>query len=161
MQHGLDLKHLPLTDDAEAQRWCSHDETLVRAALLHTIGREEFIKMAQWFSGKGDHYHASTMFYTMATDALVFDQSEKKVLLLQSNELLAKAKEGPGWRDTKGKLNFEYYINSKLSLLLEIGSHAQQECMDRNVEISKHELFAADPGEYGSYGTDMPRSIHC
>ena len=33
MQHALDLKLLPLTDDADAQQWCSHNETLVRAAM--------------------------------------------------------------------------------------------------------------------------------
>ena len=48
MQHALDLKLLPLTDDADAQQWCSHDETLVRAAMLHAVGKVEFARMAGW-----------------------------------------------------------------------------------------------------------------
>ena len=47
MQHALDLEQLPLTDDAEAQRWCSHEETLVRAAVLHAVGRDEFVRTAR------------------------------------------------------------------------------------------------------------------
>ena len=45
MQHALDLELLSLTDDVEAQRWCCHEETLVRASLLHAVGREKFTKI--------------------------------------------------------------------------------------------------------------------
>ena len=104
MQHALDLKHLPLIDDAKAQRWCSHGETLVRAAVLHAVGREEFMRMVQWFSDvKGEHFQASSMLFTLATDASVFDPSEKRALSIQSRELLVKAQEGQGWADTKDR----------------------------------------------------------
>ena len=106
--HALDLEHLPFTDDAEAQRWCTHDETLVRAAVLHAVGREEFVRMAQWLSDvKGEHFLASTMLFTLATDESIFERSERRSLLLQSNELIAKAKDTPGWADTKEGLSFE------------------------------------------------------
>ena len=113
MQHALDLKHLPLTDDADAQQWCSHDETLVRAAILHAIGKDEYMKMAKWLSNiKGEHFHASTMLFTLATDHSVFDNSERKALLLQSSEFLAKAKEALEWKDSKEKLEFEFGLVS-------------------------------------------------
>ena len=102
MQHALDLERMSLTDDAEAQRWCSHEETLVRAAVLHAVGKEHFEQMAQWLSDvRGEHYHASAMLFTLATDESAHDQSEKRALLLQSNEVLAKAKRAPEWTDTK------------------------------------------------------------
>ena len=37
MQHALNLDQLPLTDDAEAQRWCGHEQKLVQAAALHAV----------------------------------------------------------------------------------------------------------------------------
>ena len=93
MQHALDLEQLPLMDDAEAQQWCSHDETLVRAAMLHAVGRDDFVRTAQWLADvKGGHYHASTMLFTLATDASVFAQSEMKALRVQTSALLAKGK---------------------------------------------------------------------
>ena len=105
MSEALDLKHLPLTDDAEAQRWCTHDETLVRAAVLHAVGREEFVRMAQWLSDvKGEHFQASRMLFTLATDASVYDRSERRALLFQASELLARAKETLGWAETKERL---------------------------------------------------------
>ena len=105
VQHALDLSQQPLTDDVEAQKWCSHDETLVRAAMLHAIGREEFVRIARWVSDeKSEHFHASTMLFTLATDVKVFDQGEKKALLLEARALLAKDKEAPGWIETKERL---------------------------------------------------------
>ena len=115
MQHALDLEHLPLTDDAEAQRWCSHEETLVRAAVLHAVGREEYVKMAQWLSDvAGEHFYASTMLFTLATDASMFAPSAKRALVLQSSELLTRAKEARGWAETKVGLDFEFDLNQKM-----------------------------------------------
>ena len=150
MQHALDLKHLPLTNDAEAQRWCTHDETLVRAAVLHAVGREQFVQIAQWLSDvQSEHFHASTMLFTLATDASVFDSSERKMLLLQSSELITKAREAPGWTDTKERMNHEFGLNQKMLIALELGSSAAT-WMERNVEISRHALFAADPEKKAS-----------
>ena len=119
MQHALDLEQLPLTDDAEAQQWCTHDEKLVRAAMLHAVGREEFVRVAQWLSDvKGEHYHASTMLFTLATDATVFDQSEMKALLLQTSTLLAKGKGTSGWAESKERLDFEFALNEKMTVFL-------------------------------------------
>ena len=115
MQHALDLKHMSLTDDAEAQRWCSHEETLVRAAVLHAVGREEYVKMAQWLSDvAGEHFYASTMLFTLATDASMFAPSAKRALVLQSSELLTRAKEARGWAETKVGLDFEFDLNQKM-----------------------------------------------
>ena len=122
MQHALDLEQLPLTDDAEAQQWCSHDETLVRAAVLHAVGRDKFVHIAEWLSDvKGEHYHASTMLFTLATDSSVFDSGEKKALLLQSSAFLTSAKESTGWAETKERLQFEFDINQKMLTLVELG----------------------------------------
>ena len=151
IQHALDLKHLPLTDDAEAQRWCSHDQTLVRAAVLHAIGREEFVKMAKWLSDvKGHHFHAGAMLFTLATDAFVFNRAEKKALLLQSTEFILKAKEAPGWVDTKERMDLEYFVNLQLAVELPMGSPEFDSAMERNVEISSHSFFADDPEKKAS-----------
>ena len=102
--------------------------------------------MAQWLSDvKGEHFHASTMLCTLAMDASVYDTSEKKALLLQTRELLAKAKEAPGWAYTKARLNFEYEMNQKLIIVLEWGLPEWEACMERNVEIAMHELCKGDP----------------
>ena len=122
MQYALDLENLPLVNDAEAQRWCGHDEVLVRLAVLHAIGREEFVKILHWLSDvKGKYFQASTMLFTLAADQSVFDQTEKRALLVQSAELLGKAKEAPGWDDTKERLQFEFDINQKMLTLVELG----------------------------------------
>eukprot|EP00935_MAST-01C_sp_MAST-1C-sp1_P000302 g302.t1 len=144
MQHALDLPQLPLTDDAEAQRWCSHDEALVRAAALRAVGREQFIRVAQWLADvKGEHFHASTMLFTLAIEGSVFEK--KGQILLQSSELLAKAKKAPGWAETKESLQLEFDLNEKMLAALEVGSPAWDEHAERNVEIARHPLFADDP----------------
>ena len=77
--------------------------------MLHAVGRDEFARMAEWLSEvKGEHYHASTMLFTLATDASVFDGGEKKALLLQSSAFLTSAKKAPGWTETKERLQFEF-----------------------------------------------------
>ena len=146
MLHALDLEHLPLTDDTEAQQWCAHDETLVRAAMLHAVGREEFVKMVHWLSDvQGEHFHASTMLFTLATDDSVFKRSEMQALMLQSSEYLEKAKVAPGWAETKDRLEYEFHLNEKLQLVVEFGSNAFDQYVERNVELSNHEFFADDP----------------
>ena len=146
MQHALDVKHLPLTDDAKAQQWCSHEETLVRAAMLHAVGRNEFVNMAQWLSDvNGEHFHASAMFFTLATDPMMYDQSEKKTTLVKSSDLLAKAKEAVAWTETKLELELEFGLSRLLLTFLELGSPEYDRHMERNVEIARHHFFADDP----------------
>ena len=102
--------------------------------------------MVQWLSDvKGKHFHASSMLFTLGTDASVFDQSEMTALLLQSSELLIKAKEASGWAETKERLDLEFALNEKLSVFLPLGSPVRGQCLQRNVEIARHQLFAHDP----------------
>ena len=81
LAHSLDLKQTPVTDDAEAQQWCRHDEPLVRAAVLQAIGSQEYLKMADWFSEvNGEHYQSARMLYTLGTAKM---RAEKRQLLLK------------------------------------------------------------------------------
>ena len=54
-----------------------------------------------------------------------------------------------GTRPTN-RLDFEFVLNEKLMVYMEVGSQAQQQYMQRNVEIARHSLFADDPEKKAS-----------
>ena len=109
------------------------------------------MKMAQWLSDvKGEHFHASTMLFTLSTSSTVFNRAERKALLLRSTELIQKAKKAPGWTDTKQSMEFEYFVNIQLASELPVASPEFDSALERNVEISSHSFFADDPEKKGS-----------
>eukprot|EP00935_MAST-01C_sp_MAST-1C-sp1_P000185 g185.t1 len=81
MQHALDLEHLSLTEDAEAQQWCQHDELLVLRAVLQAAGKEEVVRIMHWFTEvKGEHYQPVRMAYAIGSSAAeLLSQDERPV----------------------------------------------------------------------------------